>query len=814
MWTLLRERSAVDTSLWRSGKLRGKTHKLHSTSEKNAAVSGLKFSTDPAYQTASRPYKDALAAFEFLHRRRSPSGALFTFCFPGKAVITATRRVTGADMPNDPAPEPSPNRRARRRVPPSQRHRLFLRSRGVCEREGCSAAIDLDAFQVSHLRAHVHGGALVDENLAAWCIRCNLENGSRDVDDTRLIPRDWQLQALPAIARRIRDDGAATLSAAPGAGKTLFAALVFEHLRELGIVDRMVVLAPRRTLVKQWVYALAATRHLELRPFHELERSSQQDGVVVTYQSLNHDTLFNHRTQAERLRTLLVLDEAHHVGEPAGEGCGRPAWARYVTELAGTVDTDLHVAGVLNLSGTLWRSNRSERISTVRYRDLPDGRLESLVDWEVPVEQLIGAGELRPVDLFRLGAEVRVADWKELAIIDSRVSDLDAKPARAAIAGLPQDRAWRDAFVSAILDRLEQAWRSLDKKVPVKALIVAGRQADARAFQETANRLMRERGLKPIAELAVSDEKDAADTLEMFRRSRRVGVLCTVDMAGEGYDCPEIAVVGFASNKLTPLYVRQVVARAQRVTEYEATKGGPIPAAIVLPDAQELVEVMSQILAPMHHEVAPRPERRSLVDAEHEVAPDDSARLTLPAYVLEGVAVADEVIVRVTGAEDGDVDLALVRLLEEALAQVALRPSDAARVIVAVRSATSELRDERPFEPLRRAEREVEAFGAASRSGNAPATSTSPKPAPMTIEHEAELLERRLARLGAWWHQKGNSPVTHFVAEMNRAGGIPTGGRRMATVKQLEAAWNYGWTQVRGYCEQQGIPEPRSDRWA
>jgi superfamily II DNA or RNA helicase len=60
--------------------------------------------------------------------------------------------------------------------------------------------------------------------------------------------------------------------------------------------------------------------------------------------------------------------------------------------------------------------------------------------------------------------------------------------------------------------------------------------------------------------------------LETFRRLDRPGILCTVDMAGEGYDCPDIAVVGFATNKLTPLYVRQVVARAQRVTAYEREK--------------------------------------------------------------------------------------------------------------------------------------------------------------------------------------------------------------------------------------------------
>ena len=53
--------------------------------------------------------------------------------------------------------------------------------------------------------------------------------------------------ALDTIVKRITDDGAATLSAAPGAGKTIFTGLVFEALHDADVIDRMVVLAPRRT---------------------------------------------------------------------------------------------------------------------------------------------------------------------------------------------------------------------------------------------------------------------------------------------------------------------------------------------------------------------------------------------------------------------------------------------------------------------------------------------------------------------------------------------------------------------------------------
>jgi hypothetical protein len=220
----------------------------------------------------------------------------------------------------------------------------------------------------------------------------------------------------------------------------------------------------------------------------------------------------------------------------------------------------------------------------------------------------------------------------------------------------------------------------------------------------------------------------------------------------------------------------------------------------------------------MHHEVVPAATLAPQPDPGIDDTDSHDGRLTLPNYVLEGVSLTDDHTVRVTGVDDGDVDLALVRLLEEALAQVSLRPSDAARVIVAVRQATDGLRDERPFTPLSGTERDIEAFGEVSRvpaSSATPAATEAPSRTPMTVEHQAQLLERRLARLGAWWHQKGdrNTPVTHFVAEMNRAGGIPSGGRAMASVKQLQTAWDHGWRIVQTYCKQHGLPEPKVERW-
>ena len=222
-------------------------------------------------------------------------------------------------------------------------------------------------------------------------------------------------------------------------------------------------------------------------------------------------------------------------------------------------------------------------------------------------------------------------------------------------------------------------------------------------FQETADRLMRERGLRPIAELAISSELDAQQVLERFRRHERSGVLCTVDMAGEGYDCAEITVVGFATNKLTPLYVRQVVARAQRVTAYEREKiGRPIPAAVIIPDVPELVDVMSSILVPMRHElrdpIEEPDDRENAREGQQQLSGIET--LALPKFMLDAVSTHVEGDARVTGEAGGDVAMELVRLVEPEAVRVGLPKSDAPRIVMAVRTALTARQEARPFDRM------------------------------------------------------------------------------------------------------------------
>lgn len=677
------------------------------------------------------------------------------------------------------------------------RELVFAKADGNCQR--CGTAISLETFHLAHVRARANGGPAIEANLEAWCRRCNLTQGARDAGDTRLIPREWQLSALEQIVGTIIRSGAATVSAAPGAGKTVFAGLVFEALRELDIVDRMVAFVPRRGLVDQWVGSLAANRHLELKPHSPLERPGQA-GTVVTYQSLaNRDALNAHQIQASRRRTLLVFDEVHHVGQP--QDGQLPAWARNISALAGDVEThNLGVAGILNLSGTLWRSAPGERISTVRYRTVDDNRLESLVDYEVTVADLVGRGELRAVDLYRLGAQVRLADYQNLEHLEGDLSDLDEKPARAAMAALSTIGEWRTAFVAAVLDRLEAAHRALDG-YHAKALIVASRQEAARAFYDEVDLQMRARGLTPIAGLAISDEQDAQRTLDDFREQKKSGVLCTVDMAGEGYDCPDITVVGYASNKLTSLFVRQVTARAMRVTDRERQLERVIPAAVVLPDAQALVEQLVSYLAPFTHEVlVATDEELARRQGSAQARDGETPILPMPRFGLESVRMGDDHKVTVPYADGSqeDVDASLASRLAVELERANVAGIFAPRVIAATRRTVGELLASRPFD---KPGADVAVMERLANGAHAVADAEVPEVRrTSTIEERATMLMDQLDKWARWWQLNGNTPASHFNRTVNDASGIADGKRKTASVDKLTRARNYARGMINSYC--------------
>ncbi|MFC7343241.1 DEAD/DEAH box helicase family protein [Saccharopolyspora griseoalba] len=476
----------------------------------------------------------------------------------------------------------------KRRADRWQRAQLYEQSGGRCQRCGVELGSD---YQAAHLIAWSNGGPTTLANLQAWCPRCNLGLGNRNVKtfDDELVLRPWQAEALPVIAEQIFRHGTATLHAAPGAGKTIVSAALFRVLYDAGLVERMVVVVPSTALVRQWRSQLAQLRiHLDPHPTEGAIEDDGLVGVIATYQSLPTYAGV-HATRMRQRATLLVFDEIHHVADDA-------SWGRAVRRMVGDVASgDIHTAAVLNMTGTLFRSDPRRRISTVRYRrHIVDGnpKLQAVTDWSVPTRELIGS-DLRAPDLYRYGGH---AEFLHIAnrnsISHKQIADLDERERVGVLPQVFSSPEWIDGFAAEAVRMLTEQREALDHPEHLKLLFVAPTVVAAR---HAARALDKATGTD-FARLVVYDEPDALNTLRIARDEPRSCGIVTVRMVTEGFDCPQIATIAYATNIVAPLFVAQMMARAMRLTPTERNTGNHLPAKILIPDHPALRDVFTDTI--------------------------------------------------------------------------------------------------------------------------------------------------------------------------------------------------------------------------
>ncbi|MBK0869638.1 DEAD/DEAH box helicase family protein [Saccharopolyspora sp. HNM0986] len=475
-----------------------------------------------------------------------------------------------------------------RRVSLRERRLLYERADGRCQR--CGADLGPD-WHAAHLVATCNGGPTELENMQAWCARCNLRLGGRDAepfDGLRL--REWQAQALPVILERIFYEGSATLQAAGAAGKTVFAASVFKSLREAGYAERMVVIVPNTALVEQWRRALAELRiDLDSNPAGGIIETRSRPGIIVTYQSVQNSA-GAHSVRLRRKRTLVVLDEVHHVATDA-------SWGSAVQTMIGNVvDKDIHAAAVLNMTGTLFRSSPKRRISTVRYeRVLVDGRpkLQAVADCSVSSRDLIDKKLLRPVDLFAYTGWARFVDVNHQRETRAQIADLDDPQSNMVLLQACTSDEWLRGFVAEAVRLLENQLAAIEYAEPLKLLFVAPTQQVARRAALALNRVTG----RNFARLVTSDEPEALRTLRSAAAEPNSCGIVAVRMVTEGFDCAHVSTIAYAANVTAPLFISQVTARAMRITGTERARATVLPAAILVPDHPALQEAFRQALA-------------------------------------------------------------------------------------------------------------------------------------------------------------------------------------------------------------------------
>jgi superfamily II DNA or RNA helicase len=380
--------------------------------------------------------------------------------------------------------------------------------------------------------------------------------------------RAWQRQALDQLAAW--QDGPFLISAAPGAGKTRPALELAGDLLARRLARRIVVLCPTTPLTRQWA-AAAAALGVQLQPdAPSAEPPRDFDGVAVTYARVASDP----GAWAAKISsdTLVVVDEAHHLGEDLAWGVGfRRAFAP--------------ARRWLLLSGTPFRSDATP-IPGVRYD--ADGVV--VPDVSYTYADAVAEGICRPVAFVTFDGSL---SWRsgDDVIESSFETVLTAREA---------SRRYRTAISTELPDGLPRILKEADAKL--RALRAGGHRdagalavaADASHARKIAKLLSEATGRTPV--VVLHTEARAARKLAEFRGSREPWIVA-VNMVSEGVDIPRLRVGVYATAAKTPLIFRQIVGRFVRTTPGTAAE----PSWLYLPADQALRSHAADVESELRH---------------------------------------------------------------------------------------------------------------------------------------------------------------------------------------------------------------------
>ncbi len=381
--------------------------------------------------------------------------------------------------------------------------------------------------------------------------------------------RGWQQRALRAMAAWER--GPFLISAAPGAGKTRPALEFARAELRAGRASSVVVACPTVPLTRQWARAAHALG-LDLTPDADSPRPPRGfAGVAVTYARIaTAPKKWIPPARTASRGTLVIADEAHHLGEDL-------AWGEGFATAFGTTPR------WLLLSGTPFRSDEAP-IPGVSYD--AEGLAEP--DVAYTYAEAVRDGICRPVCFVAYDGTL---SWRS-------GDDVIESSFETVLSTREASRRYRTAISTELPDGLPRILREADGKLrdlrrqghsDAGGLVVA---ADSDHARRIAAQLREATGRVPVVVLHA--EPRAAAKLTDFTHSRDPWIVA-VNMVSEGVDIPRLRVGVYATAAKTPLVFRQIVGRFVRTIPSHPPRAPEpswlyIPADPVLRDHASTVE--------------------------------------------------------------------------------------------------------------------------------------------------------------------------------------------------------------------------------
>jgi superfamily II DNA or RNA helicase len=383
---------------------------------------------------------------------------------------------------------------------------------------------------------------------------------------TQLKLRPWQAEAVGQALNWLveeKTDRHFLINAAPGSGKTICASVIALKLFEKKDIDRVIVIAPRSEVVKQWAEEFKAVTGRHMSKVTGADQIEDYGVDLCATWSAIEGLLDAFQQVCRTHKTLVICDEHHHAAVAAawGEGAsGAFGEAKYVLVLSGT---PIRSDG----KETIWLAFDSEgQINhpqagtyTLTYGEAVDleycrpitfhrheGRFSvSLSDGENIAVSGTSSTELG-TELRRIRGLQQALDFYKLACTPKYLAD-----------GQTPDRG---SYQASMLE-----WGILklndlrDAQLPNAGGLVIAPSIEVAEYM--AALLEEMEGEKPI--LVHSQMANAEGRIAAFKNTDRRWIV-SVAMISEGVDIKRLRVLVYLSNAQTELAFRQAMGRVVR----------------------------------------------------------------------------------------------------------------------------------------------------------------------------------------------------------------------------------------------------------
>lgn len=423
------------------------------------------------------------------------------------------------------------------------------------------------SFHADHVVPFKLGGKTLTANGQALCARCNLKKGGLMMGPKL---RPWQSEAIAKAITWLVNDGRDRhflINAAPGAGKTIASCELARQLLALGQIDRVIVIAPRREVVKQWATDfLSVTGRYMSKVTGSAEDVQDLDVDVCATWSAIQGLQIPFQAICRTSRTLVICDEHHHAAVEA-------AWGDNATSAFAEAKF------VLILSGTPMRSDGAST-AWLAYDDR--GAIDHPAEgtYTLTYGAAVDLGYCRPVTFHRHEGFFTVdIDGDAVAVSGSRPAELSKELRRIPalqkalnfyrLACTPQFEPdmvtpLRNGYQWSMAEWAAGKLAELRNRMPEAGGLVIAPSIEMAEYFARVIELVD--GDKPL--VVHSAHQDAEAKIAAFRNTNRKW-LVSVAMISEGVDIKRLRVLVYLPNATTELAFRQAIGRVVRTAGHD-----------------------------------------------------------------------------------------------------------------------------------------------------------------------------------------------------------------------------------------------------